>query len=204
EGGVKNIAKRDGLGVVLLVAVSKMGRLPGHYFQAVGSGTGAVAVWEMAERFVADGRFGTTLPKLHLAQNAPFSPMVNAWKRGDRELSPEDLNPELISHISTRVLSNRYPAYSVMGGVYDALRSAGGAMYAISNEELAAASEMFEAEEGIDIVPAAAVAVAALSKAVATGNVRPNDNVLLNITGGGEKRLGKGEKLAVRGEHISK
>ncbi len=204
EGGVKNIAKRDGLGIVLLEAVSRMGRLPGHYFQAVGSGTGAIAVWEMAERFIEDGRFGTSLPKLHLAQNAPFSPMVNAWLKGRRELSPEDLRPELIRRISTRILSNRYPAYSVMGGVYDALKAAGGAMYAISNKEVEAASKVFEEDEGIDIVPAAAVAVAALSNAVAGGNIRPKDNVLLNITGGGEKRLGEGEELPVRGTHISK
>jgi cysteate synthase len=55
EGGVKNIAKRDGLGAVLLKAVSEMGRLPDHYFQAVGSGTGAIGVWEMSERFIRDG-----------------------------------------------------------------------------------------------------------------------------------------------------
>src|SRR5512137_865014 len=45
EGGVKNIAKRDGLGVVMLEAVAKLGRLPDHYVQAVGSGTGAVGGW---------------------------------------------------------------------------------------------------------------------------------------------------------------
>ena len=81
EGGVKNIAKRDGLGIVLLEAVSRIGKLPDAYFQAVGSGTGAVAVWEMSERFLRDGRFGDSLPELHLAQNLPFAPMVKAWER---------------------------------------------------------------------------------------------------------------------------
>lgn len=204
EGGVKNIAKRDGLGVVLLEALSKMGRLPGHYFQAVGSGAGAVAVWEMAERFVQDGRFGRSLPRLHLAQNAPFTPMVNAWQRGRRELSIEDLRPEFICQIATRVLSNRYPAYSVMGGVYDALKATSGMMYGISNDELFAASYMFEEEEGIDIVPAAAVAVAALSRAIEKGYIRPSDNVLLNITGGGENRLPEEDKVPVQGEFVSK
>lgn len=191
EGGVKNVAKRDGLGVVLLETVSKTGRLPAHYFQAVGSGTGAVAVWEMAERFIGDGRFGTALPRLHLAQNAPFTPMVNAWNRGERALRDEDLDPELIGCIATRVLSNRYPAYSIKGGVYDALRASGGTTYAITNDELSAAGELFEEAEGIDIVPAAAVAVSALQKAVKDGDVRPGESVLLNITGGGERRLGE-------------
>ncbi len=189
EGGVKNIAKRDGLGVVLLEAVSVMARLPDHYFQAVGSGTGAIGVWEMAERFIRDGRFGTELPVLHLAQNLPFAPMLRAWEKGSRNLSPEDLKPELIGEITTRVLSTRYPAYSLGGGVYDALKATGGKMYGIRNEEVYSAMEIFERAEGIDIVPAAGVASAALINAVHTGTVQKSDTILLNITGGGEKRL---------------
>lgn len=191
EGGVKNIAKRDGLGIVLLEAVSSMGVLPAHYFQAVGSGTGAIAVWEMAERFVNDGRYGSELPVLHLAQNLPFEPMVKAWKKRSRELSPEDLRPELLSLQATRVLSNRYPAYSVNGGVFDALTATGGRMYGIDNKSISDAVRIFEEKEGIDIAPAAGVAVAALIKAVSAGTVARNDAILLNITGGGEKRLKK-------------
>jgi cysteate synthase len=194
EGGVKNIAKRDGLGVVLLEAVREMGRLPDHYFQAVGSGTGATGVWEMAERFLRDGRFGSRLPMLHLGQNLPFAPMAKAWERGSRQLFPEDLRPELIGQITTRVLSTRYPAYSVKGGVYDALSATGGRMYGIENKDVYRAMDLFEETEGIDIVPAAGVAVAALKKAVAAGNVKAGDSILLNITGGGEKRLGRETK----------
>lgn len=195
EGGVKNIAKRDGLGIVLLEAVSLIGRLPDHYFQAVGSGAGAIGVWEMAERFKKDGRFGDKLPKLHLAQNYPFIPMVRAWQKGKRELDPEDLKPELISEITTRVLSTRYPAYSVKGGVYDALKATEGFMYSITNQEVYKAMELFEEKEGIDIVPAAGVALAALIRAIQERNLRKYDLILLNITGGGEKRI-KAQGLA--------
>ena len=191
EGGVKNIAKRDGLGIVLLEAVSKIGKLPDCYFQAVGSGTGAIAVWEMAQRFLRDGRFAHSLPELHLAQNIPFVPMVNAWEQKSRELFPEDLNPELINEITTRVISSRYPAYSLKGGVYDALTASGGAMYGIENDAVYESMDMFEKAEGIDIVPAAGVAVAALRKAVTGSRINRKDVILLNITGGGEKRLKK-------------
>jgi cysteate synthase len=189
EGGVKNIAKRDGLGAVLLEAVSVIGKLPAHYFQAVGSGTGAIGVWEMAERLLRDGRFGGQLPHLHLAQNFPFGPMTKAWEKGSRTLFPEDLRPELIGQITTRVLSTRYPAYSLTGGVYDALKATGGRMYGIVNKEVYTAMDLFEEAEGIDIVPAAGVAVAALEKAVKSGAVGKIDSILLNITGGGEKKL---------------
>lgn len=205
EGGVKNIAKRDGLGVVLMEAVSQSGRLPKHYFQAVGSGAGAIAAWEMAARFLRDGRFGGRLPVLHLAQNLPFAPMHLAWERGDRDLSPEDLNSNLITLISTRVLSTRYPAYGVLGGVYDALSATGGRTYGVSNEEMASARRLFEESEGVDIVPAAAVAVAALLQAIRDKNIDPDDPVLLNITGGGEERLrAEGRAHPVQATFVSK
>jgi cysteate synthase len=191
EGGVMNIAKRDGLGAVLLEAVAKTGRLPDHYFQAVGSGAGAIATWEMAERFLRDGRYGFRLPVLHLAQNLPFAPMTRAWEKDSRKLLTDDLRPELIAEITTRVLSTRYPAYAVHGGVYDALKATGGNMYGVENEVVYDAMKSFEEAEGIDIVPAAGVAVAALKQAVDRRTVRRSDSILLNITGGGEKRLRK-------------
>jgi len=205
EGGVKNIAKRDGLGIVMLEAVSKIGKLPDHYVQAVGSGTGAIGAWEMAERFIRDGRFGDRLPKLHLGQNLPFAPMLHAWEKGSRSLFPEDLNPELIGHITTRVLSTRYPAYSVQGGVFDALTAAGGEMYGVENEAVYAGMKDFLATEGIDLVPASGVAVAVLKDAVRKGAIGKNDAVLLNITGGGEARLRKDKQThTVMPQFISK
>lgn len=195
EGGVKNIAKRDGLGAVLLEAVAAMGKLPDHYVQAVGSGTGAVGVWEMAERFLRDGRFGSKLPVLHLAQNLPFAPMMKAWRKGSRELSREDLDPALIAEITTRVLSTRYPAYSIKGGVYDALTATGGKMYGVANDKVYSAMELFEKTEGVDIVPASGVAVAALLDAVSRNEIGKNSSVLLNITGGGEARLKRDKQV---------
>lgn len=194
EGGVKNIAKRDGLGIVMLESVSKIGRLPDHYVQAVGSGTGAIGAWEMAERFVRDGRFGPRPPVLHLGQNLPFAPMLHAWEKNSRALFAEDLKPELIPRITTRVLSTRYPAYSVLGGVYDALSAASGRMYGVENDAVYAGMETFLETEGIDVVPASGVAVATLTQAARTGAINKSETVLLNITGGGETRLSKDKK----------
>jgi cysteate synthase len=205
EGGVKNIAKRDGLGIVMLEAVSKIGRLPEYYFQAVGSGTGAIAAWEMSERFLALGKYGAKLPSLHLAQNLPFAPMAKAWQAGKRELDPHDLDPKLIVRITTRVLSTRYPAYSIKGGVFDALRATEGKMYGVENKDVFRAMALWEESEGIDIVPASGVAVAALWKAALEGDISKDALVLLNITGGGEKRLKKDRKtFPVKPVYITK
>ena len=66
EGGAKNVARRDGMGTTLLSCVEKTGRIPDAYFQAVGSGTGAIAAWENAERLAADGRFGQNKMRVYM------------------------------------------------------------------------------------------------------------------------------------------
>ena len=44
---------------IILSAVTTIGRIPDYYFQAVGSGTGAIAAWEANMRLIEDGRFGS-------------------------------------------------------------------------------------------------------------------------------------------------
>ncbi len=192
EGGARNVARRDGMGTVMLDAAVTIKRIPDHYFQAVGSGTGAIAAWEAAIRLRADGRFGDYLPKLHLSQNLPFVPMTNAWNANRREIIPEiDIQDpkQQIDDIYAKVLSNRAPPYSVTGGLFDALTATSGSMYAITNQEAKEAQALFESLEGIDILPPSAVAVASLLKVVDSDRIPSNEVVLLNIAGGGTERL---------------
>lgn len=191
EGGAKNVARRDGMGTVMLDGAVHMKRIPDDYFQAIGSGTGGIAAWEAALRLRADGRFGAHLPRLHLAQNLPFAPMLYAWKARRRYIEPENDMPDAkrqIAEMYTDILSNRSPPYGVKGGVYDAMIDTGGEMYGVTNDEAKAAKKLFESREGIDILPPAAVAVAALIQAC-EGGMDKNRRILLNITGGGFERL---------------
>lgn len=191
EGGAKNVARRDGMGVSVLAAVTTADRIPDHYFQAVGSGTGGISAWEAAERLRADGRFGDVKMKLHLVQNHPFTPLVDAWNKGSRELLPMDEEEarRRIAKIDANVLSNRHPPYSLVGGVFDALTQTKGHMYAVTNEEARAANALFEETEGADLTPSAAVAAGAIKKAVEQKTISPDEMVLLNVTGGGQRRL---------------
>lgn len=191
EGGVKNVARRAGMGTTVLDAAVRIGRLPDRYFQAVGSGTGGIAAWEASELLLSDGRFGSKPMRLHLGQNRPFTPMVDAWRRGSPTLLPTNDATQScqIAQLYARVLSNRRPAYGVRGGVYDALTRSGGELHAIDNTAAGRARELFEHHEGIDICPPAAVAVATLLQACESGAVRRNDVILLNVTGGGQRRL---------------
>lgn len=189
EGGAKNIARRDGMATTMLSAVEVIGEIPDYYFQAVGSGTGAIAAWEANLRLLEDGRFGTKKARLVVSQNAPFQPMYDGWQARSRSLPLYDdtVARTDAETIIAKVLSNRRPPYAIAGGLFDALTDTDGIMTSHTNEELMAAAALFEATEGIDIHPAAAIAVASLiSQSTA---IEKNSIVMINITGGGEKRL---------------
>ena len=190
EGGVKNVGRRDGMATAMLNAVETIGRLPDYYFQAIGSGAGAIAAHEAAKRLVEDSRFGRALPRLMLSQNAPFTPIYDSWRMGRRDLveTDPDAARALTKEIVATVLSNQRPPYSIVGGVFDVLRESQGDMFAVDNRQALLAMELFEQCEGIDIEPAAGVALAALRQALQSGRIGADATILLHITGGGASK----------------
>jgi cysteate synthase len=197
EGGAKNVARRDGMGTTVLSAVTTIGQIPAYYFQAVGSGTGAISAWEANLRFLEDGRFGSHKMKLLVSQNYPFKPLQDAWRARSRTLLPMDEQTirQQVEEIDCKVLSNRKPPYSVFGGLFDALSDTNGDVLTATNREAREAVSLFEETEGIDIYPAAGVATATLIQAVKNQSVDKNALILLNITGGGENLFRQEKKL---------
>ncbi len=197
EGGAKNIARRDGMSTTMLSAATTIGRIPDYYFQAVGSGTGAIAAWEANMRLVEDGRFGSNIAKLIVSQNAPFVPMYDAWRADSREMLPYDTkkarrDAELID---AKVLSNRKPPYGIAGGLYDALKATGGDIMVATNAQSRRACKLFKELEGIDIYPAPGVALASLIKMVESGNIDKDACIMLNVTGAGEEAVKRGREM---------
>jgi cysteate synthase len=195
EGGAKNVARRDGMATTVLSAATTIGQIPEYYFQAVGSGTGAIAAWEANLRLLKDGRFGKNKMKLMVSQNAPFTPLYDSWKADSREILPfdHDVARKQVEAIDAKVLSNRKPPYPITGGLYDALKDTVGDVLIATNEQARDAATLFEKTEGIDIHPAAAVATATLIDTVQRNQIDKEALIMLNITGGGEKRF-KAEK----------
>lgn len=191
EGGAKNIARRDGMACTVLSAATAIGRIPDWYFQAVGSGTGAIAAWEANLRLLEDGRFGDTRMRIVVSQNAPFLPMYDAWRADSRQMLPYEDNKARrdASIIDAKVLSNRKPPYGICGGLYDTLKASDGDIMAVTNQAGRKAAALFEELEGIDLHPAAAIATASLIKAVSEGRIPKKDTVMLNVTGCGERRF---------------
>lgn len=197
EGGAKNVARRDGMGTTFLSAATTIGQIPDYYFQAVGSGTGAIAAWEANMRLIEDGRFGTTITKLMVSQNAPFVPMYDAWRVDSREMLPYD---DAKAHrdveiIDAKVLSNRKPPYGIIGGLYDALKATDGEVLVATNQQGRKATQLFLELEGVDIHPAAGIATASLIKAVEAGKIDREKIVMLNITGAGEQLFKRDKEI---------
>lgn len=187
EGGAKNVARRDGMGTTLLSCVEQMGRIPDAYFQAVGSGTGAIAAWENAQRLAADGRFGENNMRVYVAQNEPFTLIHDSWKAQSRallDLAPEDGRRQA-EIILAKVLSNRKPPYSLAGGLFDVLNDSHGDVFLANNNDIMYWMIQYRNLEGYDLLPAACVAVTALSKAVKENRVQKDEYIMLNCTGGG-------------------
>ena len=194
EGGCYNTARRDSMGVPFLRAVQAMGGLPDRYVQAVGSGTGAISAWEAAQRLQSFGLVSKQPMSMLLVQNSPFTPMVDAWRDGKRDVAPmsEAIVREKLAQSYARVLSNANPPYAVRGGVHDVLVASGGTMCAVANDEILAAQKLAADLLGFEPCDAAAAALAGLIRSICDGVVVGRDErVLLHLTGGGLGELAR-------------
>jgi cysteate synthase len=196
EGGVRNVARRDGIGTILLAYAVTCGRLPDAYVQAVGSGAGAIAIYEAAVRLRADGRFGEWMPRFTLVQNASFAPIHDAWSaEGGAAMASADRHDS--EGVFANVLANSRPPYSMTGGVRDVLEATNGCTCAVGRREALEAQARFEAAEGVAIDEPSACACAGLEMAVRAGRVRREDHVLLNITGASDRLIRRDHTIHV-------
>ncbi len=191
EGGARNVARRDGMSSTVYSAVTTIGKIPDYYFQAVGSGTGAIAAWEANLRFIESGKFGNKKMRLMVSQNEPFIPMVDSWNKKSRKfICPnEEESKKQIDIINAKVLSNRKPPWGLTGGLYDALEDTDGTVLSVDNDAASQAAKLFEQEEGIDISPESGIALASLIQVIKEDKIKKDALIMVNITGGGEKRV---------------
>jgi len=188
EGGAHNIARRDGIGSLILDAWNEIGRMPDHYFQAVGGGPGPIGVYEMMQRLIDFGHDEGPLAKIHLSQNPEHCPIHKAWQDGRSTLQDSDFPLGNVDVHSDYLLSAS-PAYGVKGGVFDTLKSTNGETYVVEKQDAIKAGKLFEETEGIDIMTPAEVALGSLIQAIEDNKVDRDDCIVLNISGGGVKRL---------------
>ena len=162
EGGAKNVARRDGMATTVLSAATAIGRIPDYYFQAVGSGTGAIAALADADRIgetlgalheALDDEQTGILPRLKGAETSLHHIRTSYPRAGELAERLRSVIEELkdigatasddAERIDAKVLSNRKPPYSLAGGLYDALKASGGDIMVATNAQARRAKKIF-------------------------------------------------------------
>lgn len=196
SGGVHNIARRTALAFPYYYGVMKTKEVPKHYFQAVSSAAGAIGAYDVNSELIRM-KYTHKRTAIHMVQNHPFNPIVDAWNSATHEL--KKLSPIKVKQfhdkIYAKVLSNTNPPYHNKGGIHEVLSSSGGAAYSVSNQEVKQAQQKWHKFATVSLDPAALVALAGLVKAVKSGAVQQHESVMLHLTGGGLEQSINANKL---------
>jgi threonine synthase len=163
---------------------------PDWYIQAVSGGLGPHGVLKGFAELLEMG-FIERIPRMGIIQAEGCSPMVRAWKAGAETAEPIEVPTSRIFTLST---GNPGRAYTLLRERI--LAASGGAFESVTDEEAIQAMHSVARMEGLSIEPAAAVAFAGLRKLARQGVIRPEDRVVVNLSGHSmpveEEALGEG------------
>jgi threonine synthase len=137
-------------------------------------------MWKAFAELEQLGWIGPKRPKMISVQAAGCAPIVRAFQTGERSAPRWE-------QASTVASGLRVPAAIGDYLILDALRASGGTAIAVSDAELLAATDDLARLEGVYAAPEGAATVAALSKLLEQGVLRPEERIVLFNTGSGLK-----------------
>ncbi len=149
--------------------------VPDWYVQAVSGGIGPLGVLKGFRELQQLGLIDR-IPKLAIIQVAGCAPMVQAFKAGKSVATPVTPDTRIT------VLSTGDPGLSYTM-LYEAIQQTGGTMEAADDGEAFRAMRRVARVEGFSVEPATAVAFAGLEKLIVSGQISPDELVLLNCSG---------------------
>jgi threonine synthase len=120
-------------------------------------------------------------PKIHSAQAAGSAPVIHALHKGVDLISP--VKPNTIA--KSIAIGNPADGYYVLGAV----RESGGWGDMATDEEIVDAIKLLARTEGIFAEPAGGTTLAVTLKLLEQGRIRPDESVVVSITGNGYKTL---------------
>jgi threonine synthase len=121
----------------------------------------------------------TRRPRLFGVQAARCAPYAAAFRAGVEHLVAAEIAPTVAEGIAT-------PRPTRVAEVLRAVRDTGGSIVAVEEAEIVAALAEL-ARLGLYVEPTAAAAAAGLSRLLASGVVRPQEQTVLVLTGSGLK-----------------
>jgi len=131
------------------------------------------------DEFRAAGLVNGKTPRLYGAQAEGCAPIVRMVERGDEKLVPE------VPHTIARSIAIGNPADGLFAT--RAIRDTGGWAQAVSDEKLVSAIQLLAESTGVFAETAGGATLAAALELTAAGRFRPDDEVVLCITGNGLK-----------------
>ena len=147
-----------------------------------GGGTGIVGIWKAFEEMEELGWTDGKRPRMFCVQAEGCAPMVRAFHEGAEFAEPWQ---------DARTIAGglRVPSGIADYLILNVLRESGGGAVAVSDGEMISAMREVASLEGLFICPEGAATVAGLNKLLLSGDISPEESVLLLNTGSGLKYL---------------
>ena len=154
--------------------------LPDVIIYPTGGGTGIIGMWKAFDEMEKLGWIGSHRPKMISVQSEGCAPIIRAFEQG-KDSADFFENPE------TSALGLRVPAAIGDFLILKAIRESNGYALTVSDKELMDNVKMIGKHEGIFSAPEGGATVATLPKLLDLDVIKPNDRIVLFITGGGLK-----------------
>jgi threonine synthase len=154
-------------------------RYPDHVVSPVAGGTLLPRIYKGLRELKQVGLMSGTLPRIHAAQPEGSAPVVRALAAGLE--FPEPVKPHTIA--KSLAIGNPADGFQVVKVVTET----GGAGAMVSDEEILDAIQLLASTEGIFTEPAGGTTLAATRALIRRGVIKPNESVVVCITGNGYK-----------------
>lgn len=154
-------------------------RFPDHVVSPVAGGTLLPRIFKGFRELREVGLVSGTLPKIHAAQPAGSAPVINALEAGLE--FPEPVKPDTIA--KSLAIGNPADGFQVVRVVHET----GATGASATDEEILEAVQLLARTEGIFTEPAGGTTLAVTRKLIQRGVIKPNDSVVICITGNGYK-----------------
>jgi threonine synthase len=154
--------------------------LPDAIVYPTGGGTGLVGIWKAFAELLEMGFVSSPRPRMYAVQAEGCAPIVKAFSDGVDE-APAWEGAQTLAH------GLRVPKTPADFLILRALRESHGAAVAVSDAEIIQGVKEGAANEGIFMAPEGGACVAAAHRLKASGQIGPDDTVVLFDTGSGYK-----------------
>ncbi|MBM3818626.1 MAG: threonine synthase [Acidimicrobiia bacterium] len=154
-------------------------RFPDHLVSPVAGGTLLPRIYKGFREFKDVGLVSGRMPKIHAAQPAGSAPVIKALEAGLEY--PEPVKPDTIA--KSLAIGNPADGFQVVRVV----KETGGQGAMVSDDEILDAVQLLAQTEGIFTEPAGGTTLAATRALIERGAIRPNESVVVCITGNGYK-----------------